>query len=91
MGKRKEGVLKELDQAAKDPNKKLANSLSNFSKQYDQNELNMAKLCERNPDFPGCIGVDSYEKVLKRMCKKYPDDKELLKKLQEMGWSDEFQ
>ena len=64
LGKKKKGILKELDKASKDP--KLLNALSNFSESYDKLELNMAKLCERNPNHPSCANVDSYETVLKR-------------------------
>tara|TARA_B110001452_G_scaffold264970_1_gene268856 strand:+ start:107 stop:481 length:375 start_codon:yes stop_codon:yes gene_type:complete len=69
LGKRKEGILKELDQASNDPKKELANALSNFGDHYDQLNLDIAKLCEKNPNHPSCVGVESYETVLKRQKK----------------------
>ena len=75
LGKKKKGILKELDKAKKDP--KLLNAFSNLGDLDDRIELNLAKLCERNPNHPKCVGVESYETVLKRQ----NDKKQRLRKL----------
>tara|TARA_B100000963_G_scaffold25560_1_gene19153 strand:- start:1411 stop:1839 length:429 start_codon:yes stop_codon:yes gene_type:complete len=66
FGGKKEGILNELDQASKDPKKEAINAMVNLDKQYDQLLLNMAKICERNPNHPMCAGVDSYETALEK-------------------------
>tara|TARA_B100001287_G_scaffold135342_1_gene113884 strand:- start:1068 stop:1391 length:324 start_codon:yes stop_codon:yes gene_type:complete len=90
LGKRKEGILKELDQASKDP--ELQQAFSDLGYATDHMELLTADFCRRHPDDKNCqdYKIGDYEKVLKRLCKKYPDDKELLKRLQEMRRSEEL-
>ena len=62
--KRKIGILNELKKISNDD--EALNALSNISEASNNLELHMAKFCERNPNNPRCVGVDSYETVLKR-------------------------
>ena len=92
FGKRVKNIFKVAVEEAKD-DKELQQSYTDLAYHTDKLELHIAEFCSENPLHKSCqdYKTGDYEKVLKRMCKKYPDDKELLKKLQEMGWSDEFQ
>ena len=93
FGKKVKNILEEAVDVAKD-DKELQQAFGDLGYHTDMLELRSAEFHIVFPDSERFkyksdaeirILNENYEKLLKEMCKKYPDDKELLKKLQEIS------